>query len=464
LVQEITSVEESFVEKLSSSFNEPSWIKNARLDALAQFNLLPEEQSNLYTKYGANVKIDFGSLTTAKKIAAPNAQPISEISSGIESGFYFVSTQTETIASKNMRTLESKGIVFCDYGEALEKHDNILKKIFENRAIKPSEDKYAALNSALFGSGWLIYAPKHVRSEDQLRVRFYNNSVHPYFSQTWLYAEEDSQVNFFSESYGIEAEGIASDLVEAHLKDASVVNYSNIQDYSEKTTVLSNSKALCGKDSQVNWTFGYFGGKLHRSRSESIFLDQGAGAEDVEVVFGNNDQKFDLVSDLSHQGQNTKGRILANSVLTDKSQSVFKGMIRIGKDAKNSNAYLAGHAILLSDDAKSDAIPGLEILTNEVKATHSASVSQIDDDQIFYLMSRGLSESEAKKFIVLGFLEPAISRIRSEELRDTMRDLIEAKWYRRTGVLKHQKREVLFEEEEKKQTPRDIFEGHYKYR
>ncbi len=99
-----------------------------------------------------------------------------------------------------------------------------------------------------------------------------------------------------------------------------------------------------------------------------------------------------------------------------------------------------------------------------MKATHSASVSQIDDDQIFYMMSRGLPESEAKKFIVLGFLEPAISRIRSEELRNTMRDLIEAKWYKRTGVLKHQSREVLFEEEEKKQAPRDIFEGHYKYR
>ena len=140
-------------------------------------------------------------------------------------------------------------------------------------------------------------------------------------------------------------------------------------------------------------------------------------------------------------------------------------MIRIGKEAKNSNAYLAGHAILLSEDAKSDAIPGLEILTNDVKATHSASVSQIDDEQIFYIMSRGLSESEAKKFIVLGFLEPAISRIKSEELRDTMRDLIEAKWYRQAGILKRTKKEVLFEEDaQSQQAPRDIFEGHYKYR
>ncbi len=358
MAQEIKSVDESSVENLSFSFNEPSWIKKLRLDALAQFNLLPEEQSNLYTKYGANVKIDFSSLNTGKSPAA-NTQTISEISSGIEARYYYVSTQTETIASKNIRSLESMGIIFCDYREALERHEDLLKKILLNRAIKPSEDKYAALNSALFSGGWLIYASKHVRVEDPLRIRFYNNSTYPYFSQTWIYSEEDSEVSFLSENYGIEVEGIASELVEAHLKESSTVNYSNIQDYSQKTTVLSNSKALCAKDSQINWTFGYFGGKMHRSRSESIFLEQGAGAEDVEVVFGDNEQKFDLVSDLSHLGQSTKGRILANSVLTDKSQSVFKGMIRIGKEAKNSSAYLAGHAILLSDDAKSDAIPGL---------------------------------------------------------------------------------------------------------
>ena len=466
MVQEATRVEETFVEKLSASFNEPSWMRQYRLEALRQFKLLPEEQSNLYTKYGVEMKIDFDELAKSEKIAAhPNALPIAEIASGIESGQYYVSTQTETIASKNVKSLDSKGVVFCDYHEALEKHEKILRNIFSDKAIKPSEDKYAALNSALFSHGWLLYVPKHVRIEDPLRIRFYLNSSRPYFAQTWIYAEEDSEVSLLTENYGADIAGLASDVVEAYLQDSSNVSYSNIQDYSQKTTVISNSKALCSNDAQIHWTLGYFGGKLHRSRSESIFLKDGAGAEDVEVVFGDNDQKFDLVSDLSHVGKNTKGRILSNSVLTDKAQSVFKGMIRIGKEAKNSNAYLAGHAILLSEDAKSDAIPGLEILTNDVKATHSASVSQIDDEQIFYIMSRGLSESEAKKFIILGFLEPAISRIKSEDLRDTMRDLIEAKWYKQTGILRRKKKEVLFEEDaQAQQQPRDIFEGHYKYR
>lgn len=466
MTQQIASVEEGLVEKLSESLQEPNWLRRYRLDALKQFKVLPEEQSNLYTKYGLSLKIDFAELAKSERaIADKAALPISEIASGIETGHYYVTTQTEAIASKNVRDLESKGVVFCDYHEALEKHENVLKTIFVDRAIKPSDDKYAALNCALYSGAWLLYVPKHVRLEDPLRIRFYLNSIKPHITQTWIYAEEDSQVSLLTENYGADIPGLASEIVEAYLGDNSTVDYSNIQDYSQKTTVFSNSKALCHKDAQVHWTLGYFGGKVHRSRSESIFLKDGAGAEDVEVVFGDNEQRFDLVSDLSHVGKSSKGRILSNSVLTDKAQSVFKGMIRIGKEARNSNAYLAGHAILLSEDAKSDAIPGLEILTNDVKATHSASVSQIDDDQIFYIMTRGLTESEAKKFIVLGFLEPAISRIKSEELRDTMRDLIESKWYRQGGMLKRTKREVLFEEDaQSQQQPRDIFEGHYKYR
>lgn len=461
--QEALGSEEAYIENLSRSLNEPNWLKQFRLTALDQFRILPEEQSSLYTKHALNIGLAFKSPESQAPLRRDSLS-IADIASDIESGLYYVSTDFETIASKNIKNLDSEGIIFCDFHEALEKHEKVLNRIFTKKAIKPSDDKYAALNSALFSSGWLLYVPKGVRMDDPLRIRFYLESVRPHFSQTWIYAEENSQVSLLTESYGAEIPGVASELVEAYLQESSIVNYSNIQDYSQQTTVLSNSKAVCEKDAQIRWTVGYFGGKMHRSRSESVFLRDGAGAEDVEVVFGNNSQKFDLVSDLSHVGQHTRGRILSNSVLDDRSESTFKGMIRIGKEAKDANAYLAGHAILLSADARSDAIPGLEILTNEVKATHSASVSQIDEEQIFYMMTRGLSESEAKKFIVLGFLEPAISRINSEELRDTMRDLIESKWDKQTGLIKRRKKEVLFEEEQAAQSSKDIFEGHYKYR
>jgi Fe-S cluster assembly scaffold protein SufB len=306
--------------------------------------------------------------------------------------------------------------------------------------------------------------PKGVEIIDPLRVRFYLNSIRPYFCQTWIYAERASSIALLTEDYGAQISGTASEIVEAYVKDGASVKYSNIQDYSEDTVVLANKKAICGKDGRITWVLGYFGSRAERSRLESIFEGEGASAEDIEVVFGDGYQRFDLVSDLSHVAGNSRGRIICNSVLKDNSRSIFKGMIRIGKEAKSSNAYLAGHAILLSPNAKSDAIPGLEILTNEVKATHSASVAQIDQEQIFYMMTRGLSEDEAKKFIVLGFLEPAISRIDSEELIDTIHGLIEAKWQGKKGLVKRMQKEVLFEEERPAAKSKDIFEGHYKYR
>ena len=163
--QEVQSFEEEFVEKLSNSLNEPSWLKEFRLESLRQFKVLPEEKSNLYTKYALNLNVNFAnSAVSGRAVADPSSAPVSEIASGMESGQYYVSTQTETIASKNVKSLESKGVIFCDYHEALEKHEEILKKIFGDKAIKPSDDKYGALNSALFSGAWLLYVPKKCSS------------------------------------------------------------------------------------------------------------------------------------------------------------------------------------------------------------------------------------------------------------------------------------------------------------
>jgi FeS assembly protein SufD len=464
---QLQAIDEGYIERLSHSINEPDWLLKSRLDSFRSYLVAPEEQSNLYTKYALNLNVNLETIQS--KLHAkpdPKSASLAEIAAGIETGYYYVSTQDETIASKNIKELESKGVVFCDLHEAIEKHSTILKRIFDRKEKEHLEaDKYAALNSALFSSAWLVYLPKNVLLENPLRVRFYLNSIKPYFSQTWIYGEAGSKGSLLTESYGAEVSGTSSEIVEVYLKDGASVQYSNIQNYSDDTVVLANKRAVCEKDAKISWVLGYFGGRAERSRLDSVFAGEGSSAEDVEVVLGNGYQRYDLVSDLSHVGPHTKGRILCNSVLRENSRSIFKGMIRIGKDAKGSNAYLAGHGILLSPNAKSDAIPGLEILTNEVKATHAASVAQIDEEQVFYMMTRGVEQDEAKKFIVLGFLEPGISRIESEELRDTIHALIEAKWYGKKGLVKKQQKEVLFEEEaQSKEQPRDIFEGHYKYR
>jgi len=215
----------------------------------------------------------------------------------------------------------------------------------------------------------------------------------------------------------------------------------------------------------MSWYIGMFGSLLSRYKTDSIMKGPGASSEDVEIVFGIGNQSFDVTSNLVHRSPHSRGRVLVKSVLKDTSKSLFKGMIRIDKDGKGTESYLAGHAILLDRGAKSDAIPGLEIETNEVKATHSASVAQMDENQIYYLTTRGLSREGAKREIVAGFLEP-LSRKMGPTIRAWINYLIENKWQGRQLMLRTDEamEQILEVEKSRYRETQDLFEKHYKYR
>jgi Fe-S cluster assembly scaffold protein SufB len=231
------------------------------------------------------------------------------------------------------------------------------------------------------------------------------------------------------------------------------------------TINFSNRKAFIDRDAKMSWYLGMFGTQLSRYKIDSIMKGPGSSGEDVEIIFGIGNQSFDVTSNLIHLGHNSRGRVLVKSVMKDTSKSLFKGMIKIEKDAKAAESYLAGHAILLDKGAKSDAIPGLEIQTNEVKATHSASVAQLDESQLFYLMCRGLSRDGAKREIVNGFLEP-LSRKMGPTIRAWINYLIENKWSGKSLMLKTDEamEQILEIEKSRYRETQDLFEKHYKYR
>jgi Fe-S cluster assembly scaffold protein SufB len=255
------------------------------------------------------------------------------------------------------------------------------------------------------------------------------------------------------------------ELIETHVGANSHLEMVTLQGMDETCINFSNRKAFVDRDGKMSWYLGIFGAELSRYKIDSIMKDAGASAEDVEIIFGNRKQSFDVTSNLIHFGRNSRGRVLVKSVMRDDSKSLFKGMIKIGKEAKAAESYLAGHAILLDRGAKSDAIPGLEIETNEVKATHSASVAQLDENQIFYLMSRGLSRESAEREIVNGFLEP-LSRKMGPVIRAWVNYLIESKWSGKPLILKTDEamEQILEVEMSRYRETHDIFEKHYKYR
>jgi len=229
---------------------------------------------------------------------------------------------------------------------------------------------------------------------------------------------------------------------------------------------LSNRAIDTADDARATVSSLSLGASVSRSRMNFLLNGRGSFAEGFELFFTDGKQRYDFESNLIHNSPDSTGSTQARGALKGESQSIFKGMIKIVNRAKNSRSYLAHHAMILDRTAKSDGVPGLEIDTNEVKATHSASVAQIDEEQLFYLQSRGLPLDEARKMVVLGFFEPVLSRIPIEQTREGARFILEGKWHgeKRRLVDRETLLALTGEAVPEVRQAEDIFERHYKYR
>jgi Fe-S cluster assembly protein SufB/Fe-S cluster assembly protein SufD len=281
-----------------------------------------------------------------------------------------------------------------------------------------------------------------------------------------IFADESSKATIVQELYSpkVQKQQAYLELLNTTAAANAQLDITTLQMMDQTTINFSTRRTTLAQDAKVNWYSGLFGSLLSRYKIEYFLNGSGASANDSEVVFGNNEQNFDIQTNVNHQSPSTEGRVIEKSILRNKAKSLFKGMIRIKENAAKSNSFLSGRSILLDKDAKSDAIPGLEIFTNDVKATHSASVAQIDEEQIFYLQTRCLSEEEAERTIVEGFLEP-LSRKMSYQVRAWIAYLIESKWEGKELTINTDEELAKFVEVEETRYNEDSeLEQHYKYR
>jgi Fe-S cluster assembly protein SufB/Fe-S cluster assembly protein SufD len=467
----VTQMSDQTIRSLSKARHEPTWLEEFRVKSYQLFQKLPPELSPLYTKYVDAAGLDFQSISLTP--AEPSSAQVQSVTAGLASGKAITQFQIEskTTQPELPEALKKEGVIFTDIGSAIQRDPDLFRRYFMEKAILPEEDKFAALNNALFTSGFYLRVPKGIEVTTPFRqVTILDSTGRGLFSQNLVIAENRSKFTVLEELYSTRQDNEAarstySGLSEVHLREGAEVTYGSINNLASNINIFTNKKSLGDADSRIVWSSGFLGGAYTRSRLESVMNGAGASSENVEVVFGTGTQRFDTVSNITHIGPNTSGHAISKGVVKDKSRSLFKGMIRIEKDAKNSRAYLAEHGMILSKDALADAIPGLEISTNEVKATHSASVAQINEEEIFYLTSRGLSENDAKKLIIVGFFEPLVERIPVPEIAKRIRRIIDLKW---SGIYDFASSLTIpaFDDEyyEEGQKTRDIFEGHYKYR
>ena len=461
----LSTISSGHIDQISSAKNEPGWLKDYRKNSFTVYDNLPIEMSPLYNKYTDAKKMDPAqvslSVTTADSIPSFLEKRLGELEHEIS----IVQIGTNILRINLPEELKSKGLVISSISDAIQNDSELIKKALD--ASNSNDDKFTALNNAAFNSGIFIHIPRNLVLEKPIYfMACLSEDGLSTISRNIIYADENSKATIVQEFYSPKTENQQAylELLNTNVAANAQLDVTTLQMMDQNTVNFSTRKTNLEKDAKINWYSGLFGSMLSRYKIDYYLNGTGASSNDSEVVFGNNEQSFDIQTNVNHESPATEGRVVEKSILRNKAKSLFKGMIRIKENASKSNSFLSGRSILLDKDAKSDAIPGLEIFTNDVKATHSASVAQIDEEQIFYLKSRCLSHEEAERTIVEGFLEP-LSRKMSFQVRAWIAYLIESKWDNRELTINTDEELAKFVEVEETRYNEDAeIEQHYKYR
>lgn len=492
--QTLASIGPEYVESMIGLAGEPPWLADYRRSAVSAYGRLPLETSPLYGKYteAARMSPELVPVGGPRRAGPPSAAPpvLERRIAELDGQTYAVQVGSRTGAFSLSDQARSAGLVAVPVLDAVRDHPAAVRDALLRS--DPHEDRFTALNNAAFSSGVFVMVPAGAEIDEPVHILACldgggDAASSSAISRNIVVAGENSRATVVQELYsqprpaaaaaaageaGAEAgDGAARrpqpaylELLSASVGRGARLDATTLQMLDEEAANFSTRRTEVAADGQANWYLGLFGSSVSRYRTDYHLAGPGASANDSEVAFGSGSQAFDLQSNANHEAPSTEARIIEKSILRGSSRSLFKGMIRIMEGASKSNSYLSGRSILLDADAKSDAIPGLEILTNDVKATHSASVAQIDEEQIFYLQSRCLSRREAERTIVEGFLEP-LSRRMSYQVRAWIAHLIESKWEGRPlSINTDEELRRFIEVEETRYNEDAEIEQHYKYR
>lgn len=316
--------------------------------------------------------------------------------------------------------LKAQGVVFTDLQHAIKAYPQMVERIL-GKVISPDGDKFGALAAAMSESGVLLYVPRNVQVSAPLHsllwVAGQNEAA---FSHILVYLEEGSSATYVHESSSPEFEkeaGFHSGLIEIHIGKGAHLRFVELQSFGENVWNFMHERVRVEGNGEVEWIFGAFGSKLTKNFSELELAGAGSTGKMSGFYFSQHEQHLDYDTQQNHLAPHTTSDLLFKGALLDKSRSVWQGMIYVAKNASKTDGYQANRNLVLSEGARADSIPGLEILTDDVRCTHGATVGKVDAEQLFYLESRGLSKEDAEMMIVEGFFDPIMQRIPFEGVK-----------------------------------------------
>jgi Fe-S cluster assembly protein SufD len=416
------------VERLSDARNEPEWLRDARLRAWQLFEVapMPTRQDEEWRRTDVS-KLRLEEL-------APYAAPAGAVESPLRleagHGGSITHQNSETVDQSLAEQIAAEGVILTDLETAVREHPDLVQQYFMTEAVPADYDKFAALNGAFWTGGTFLYVPKNVDVALPLRALYgLTAGSSAIFTHTLVVVESGARVTYIEEyaSPSLDRLSLNAGVVEIFVKENAHVTVVSLQEWSGKVFDISTQRALLDRDSTLDWLVIGMGNATTKANIEAALRGAGARTQMLGILWGYEGQHTDYHTVQDHLAPHTTSDLLYKSALTDEARSIFSGRIRVVKGAQGTDAYQANRNILLSDKSAAFPSPNLEIEANEVRCTHGATVGKVDQDQLFYLMSRGLPLETATRMIVEGFFEDVLEREPVGSIRDNLRDLIARK-------------------------------------
>jgi Fe-S cluster assembly scaffold protein SufB len=421
----------AFVEGLA--VREPEWAAADRRAALERFQALPIETNHLYTTY-----VDLRTAVLDDVIPYLRSRGEELVPHGPSE----LDPDTAALASFREDSVWTLALDadLAAAGVTLETLTDFVRRpgsegLVARPGSLPEDDRLAQLTRAGWNHGAVLRVPAGVKVAKPIVIRWAVGAPdRALITRTIVEVGDGAEVSLLEELVpsGEEIEGRAglfTGTMEVTLGRDAKLSVSSVQELPPSTVAFQHRHAVVGAGATLHWALAQVGGRLVRSRVDNRLEGDRSSVEQVEIVFGGDGQLFDLTSYTTHVGRDTTGNLLSKGALLDRARTYLKGLITIEKTAVGTDSFLGEFGMNLSKAARSVAIPSLEIDQPDCRrAMHSSSVGPIDETQLFYLESRGIPPDEARKFIVLGFLEPVVARVPLASARDRLRELLEAKW------------------------------------
>ncbi len=323
---------------------------------------------------------------------------------------------SEVVYHNIREDLEKLGVIFLGTDQALKEHEDIFKEYF-GTIVPPGDNRYAALNSAVWSGGSFIYVPKGVKVDVPLQAYFRINTQNMgQFERTLIIADEGSQIHYVEGCTApiYSSDSLHSAVVEIIVKKNARVRYTTIQNWSNNVYNLVTKRAAAYENAVMEWVDGNLGSKLTTKFPSVYLMEPGAHAEILSLAFAGNGQHQDAGGKVVHAASNTTSTIISKSLSKDGGRTSYRGLLKVYEGCENVKSNVRCDALLLDETSRSDTYPTMEIDSPDVSIQHEAYVSKLGEDQLFYLMSRGMSEEAAAKMIVNGFVEPIVKELPME--------------------------------------------------